>query len=82
MITEQLVQLMTLPVGWDGYTAPPVSQESVETALQVLTALTTAPQAVPAGAGGVQLEWHTETLTMEMEIRGDGVVAVHVEVHV
>lgn len=80
MIPEQLAQLMTLPVGWDGYGAPPVSQESVETALKVLAALTTAPQAVPAGAGGVQLEWHTPWFTLEIEILDGEAIAMYAEV--
>lgn len=68
---EKLVQLQ---VGWDGYSARPVSLLNANFALRVLDAIcgsgAEAPQIVPGLEGDVQLEWHTLKGDVELHILG------------
>lgn len=61
---------------WDSYGAYPVTQASLEKAdlmlewVKVIGAKE--PRPVPTGEGGIQLEWHTGGLLVELEIAPDG----------
>lgn len=69
---ERLVGLITLPENWDSYGAPPVDPQCVHTAIRLLLDTmqddSPAPAVVPTCRGGVQLEWHTRGLDLEVEI--------------
>lgn len=68
---QVLADLLHLPSGWDSYAARPVTTSHVEAALQVLWSVirrdTPAPTVVPTNQGGVQLEWHTGGIDLEIE---------------
>lgn len=68
---QALVDLLDLPAGWDSYGARPVDRRHVDAALRVLLLImrhnTPAPSVVPTNRGGVQLEWHTGGIDLEIE---------------
>lgn len=68
---QALVDLLDLPYGWDSYGASPVGRSHVDAALQVLSRImrrdSPAPAVVPTNRGGVQLEWHTGGIDLEIE---------------
>ncbi|HEX7048917.1 MAG TPA: hypothetical protein VF188_01795 [Longimicrobiales bacterium] len=69
----RLARLLELEPDWDSYGARAVSIAAADTALVLLLGLagpeTPAPHIVPTPAGGVQIEWHTPRLDLEVEIR-------------
>lgn len=69
---EKLVR--ELPVGWDGYSAKPVSLLSANFALRMLDAIcgsgADTPQIVPGLEGDLQLEWHTMKGDVELHVLG------------
>ncbi len=68
---EALVALLGLPSGWDSYGARAIAPSHVDAALQVLSRImrhdSPAPTVVPTNRGGVQLEWHTSGIDLEIE---------------
>jgi hypothetical protein len=68
----KMIELLELPPGWNSYNAKPISKENVNFALRVLSqtmrANTPAPTVVPMVRGGVQLEWHTRGINLELSI--------------
>ncbi|MBI3696221.1 MAG: hypothetical protein HY238_15465 [Acidobacteria bacterium] len=84
-IAQALSSLLALPTNWDSYGARPVNPECVSYALQLLRstmkAETPAPAVVPTCAGGVQIEWHTRGIDLEIEIRSPGQSSVLYEDH-
>lgn len=68
-------RLLNLPAGWDSYGANRIEIGSIEQALQILDRLMTentpAPSIVPTADGGVQLEWHTHTVDLEIVVSPD-----------
>lgn len=75
-VVARLLDLASLPVGWDGHRGRPVSPQSATYALDVLAAVmrpgTPAPSIVPLSGGAVQLEWHRKGWDIELEIGGPG----------
>ena len=74
-IAQQLHTFLVLPPGWDGYDAPPVTQENVDFALSILESLKGSDHAslqmlqpVPGTNGSLQLEWHTAQGAVELYI--------------
>jgi len=69
---HRLIQLMSLPIGWDGHYGRPVTWTAGSYALQVLQAIMKphVPLAaiMPLSSGGVQLEWHRKGWDLEIEI--------------
>jgi hypothetical protein len=67
-----LTELMTLTANWDSYGAPTINPMSVASALEVLSWVmrrdTIVPTVVPTVQGGVQLEWHTHGIDLEVEV--------------
>lgn len=63
--------LLELRAGWDAHDAPPIQPAYVESALQVIFAVmknnAPAPTVVPTSRGGVQIEWHTRGIDLEIE---------------
>jgi hypothetical protein len=71
-VKEQLQDLISLKIGWDGYQGEPVSFENANFALRVLEAIcfddTPTPQIVPGTGGDLQIEWHTHVTEIELHI--------------
>jgi hypothetical protein len=71
--TESLVGLLSLGQGWNSYGARPVDPLKVVAALELLAQVMSdsapAPTVVPTSRGGVQLEWHTLGIDLEVEVQ-------------
>jgi len=69
---QTLIELLELPGGWNSYKASPIRKENVNFAVELLARLmrveTPAPNVVPKVRGGVQLEWHTRGVNLEIAI--------------
>lgn len=69
---SQIARLLELRAGWDSNNAKPVQREAVNGALQVLSKVlgpaTPSPQVVPTVGGGLQLEWHSGGLDIEVYV--------------
>jgi hypothetical protein len=69
---QTLIELLELPGGWNSYKAIPIRKENVNCAVELLARLmrvdTPAPNVVPKVRGGVQLEWHTRGVNLEIAI--------------
>jgi hypothetical protein len=79
-VVERTAELLALDPNWDSYGAAPVQPRAVESALDLLLKVmkddTPRPAVVPANTGGVQLEWHSAILDLEVEIAVDGTTTV------
>jgi hypothetical protein len=71
-VSRRLIQLLNLPQGWDGYSAEPISEAMAAFVTNVLNSTmsegTPSPDIVPASGGGVQIEWHTGGVDIELFI--------------
>jgi hypothetical protein len=80
---KKLGQLLTLPFNWNSYGAKAIDLARVVAAWQLLTAImreeTPPPAVVPTSRGGIQLEWHTRGIDLEIEIVAPGQFAVSFE---
>lgn len=72
--------LLAMREGWDSYGARPIDPTNVKTAIELVITLmddrTPVPSVVPTSAGGVQLEWHTRGIDLEIEIRSPSRISV------
>lgn len=70
---QTVIELLDLPENWDSYGARPINREIVLFALQLLCETmptdTPAPTVIPTNRGGVQFEWHTRGIDLEIEIQ-------------
>ncbi len=66
-----LAALLQLRAGWDTRGSPPIQVAYAKSALDVIFAVmrdnTPAPSVVPTSRGGVQIEWHTRGIDLEVE---------------
>ena len=64
--------LLSLPEGWNSHSAKPIAvrnaRAAIELLAQVLRTDTPPPDVVPRVQGGIQLEWHTEKVDIEIYI--------------
>lgn len=64
--------LLTLEEDWDSYGASPVKLEFASTAIDLLQSVmhpnTPPPAIVPTAIGGIQIEWHTNGMDLEIEV--------------
>lgn len=71
-IEQAISGLLNLPPNWDSYGAKQVSNKLLEYTVDLLSVILTnddpIPQIVPTSRGGVQIEWHTDTCDLEIEI--------------
>jgi hypothetical protein len=71
-ICQDLFNLLSLRPNWDSYGAYAIEIESVVNALNMLEKIadlnTPKPSVVPTVLGGIQLEWHTKGIDLEIEI--------------
>ena len=71
---DKFEELKALPDGWDSYGAPALDKAIVDSARQFLQRVSV----VPCSDGGVQLEWHTHGIDMEIEFEPDGRLGVYI----
>jgi len=80
---ERMIELLELPPGWNSYNARPITKENVNFAFNLLGRImrhdTPAPNVVPMVRGGVQLEWHTRGINLEISIYSPGEVSFFAE---
>lgn len=80
---QNLIDLLELPENWDSYGAPLIDRNIVSYVLQLLYEMmrddTPPPAVVPTNRGGVQLEWHTRGIDLEIEIQAPGHIVVSYE---
>ena len=69
---EGVVDLLGLQAGWNSYSAKPIEPRNAIRAVQLLFELldpkTPTPIVVPTVRGGIQLEWHTKGVDIEVYI--------------
>ena len=84
-VVKVMSELLNLPENWDSYGACRISPAATAFALQLLSETmqtdTPVPALVPTSGGGVQLEWHTRGIDLEVEIRSPGRLYVSYEDH-
>jgi hypothetical protein len=84
-VVKVMGELLNLPENWDSYGACRISPAATEFALQLLPETmrvdTPVPTVVPTSSGGVQLEWHTRGIDLEVEIKSPGRLYVSYEDH-
>lgn len=70
-VATEMLGLLSLPPGWDTYNAPAIDPRRVVAAFITLASAvrksTPRPAIVPTLSGGVQLEWHTRGIDLEIE---------------
>lgn len=80
---ERMMELLKLPPGWNSYNAKPIEMENVKLAANILSLVmshgTPVPHVVPLVRGGVQLEWHTRGINLEIEISSPEQVSFYAE---
>jgi hypothetical protein len=69
---EKFSQLLALGPNWDSYGAQPIDAQRVLAALGLLGRVmhndSPSPAVVPTNGGGVQLEWHTDGVDLEIDV--------------
>lgn len=84
-VVTAIGELLNLPENWDSYGARRIRPSAVVFALQLLSDTmgpdTPTPSVAPTPHGGVQLEWHTRGIDLEIEVRSPGRVQVSYEDH-
>src|SRR5687768_491011 len=79
---EVLQSLAELREDWDSYGAIPPSPMALERAWHHASALVehglAMPEVFPTRSGGIQLEWHRESVELEWEIDADGATGVFI----
>jgi hypothetical protein len=67
-----VVDLLRLPAGWNSYSAKPIAPQTASHAIRLLAEFlksqTPPPAVVPTVRGGIQLEWHTKGVDLEIYI--------------
>jgi hypothetical protein len=79
-LEHQLNRLGLLRRGWDGAAAAAVTDRALVEAATILASVvgerTLLPQIFPLVDGGVQIEWHAGGDNIEVEVEGDGSIAI------
>jgi hypothetical protein len=61
-----------LPEGWDSYGAKSIERHAIDSAIELLRQTvqhdTPKPAVVPTNQAGIQIEWHTRGIDLEIEI--------------
>ncbi len=69
---EAVAELLNLPKGWNSYAAKPIAPQNAVRAIRLLAEFlqpqTPPPAIVPRVQGGIQLEWHTKSIDIEVYI--------------
>ncbi|MCX6647577.1 MAG: hypothetical protein NTY09_14635 [bacterium] len=79
-ILQKINKLSSLPLNWDEYGAKKIGREVIIGAIQLLSTIsqesTPEPYVFPTATGGIQIEWHTEEVDLEVEVTEDGSILV------
>ena len=82
-IRDAVYELLNLPNNWDSYGAAPVKHEYAVSAVELLHIImdqrTPVPAVVPTAPGGIQIEWHTNGIDLEIEIESTSRINVSFE---
>lgn len=71
---KRLEMFQTFENGWDGYDAPPISEDIITKAIALLCKLPSMPFVSASPSGTIQLEWENAGGYLEIEIgTGDSV---------
>jgi hypothetical protein len=74
--TEAVVELLKLPAGWNSYAAKVIAPQNAVQAIRFLADFvgpdTPQPAVVPRVQGGIQIEWHTMDIDIEVYIDAPG----------
>jgi len=69
---EEIQAFLRLPENWNSYGARPIAPHTLRAAMELLNDIvrsdTPRPIAIPTAGGGVQFEWHTRGIDLEIEI--------------
>jgi len=80
---EAVADLLSLPPGWNSYSAKPIDHGSAKRAIRLLAEFlepnTPPPSVVPTVKGGIQLEWHTKGVDVEIYIESPDEVSFFAE---
>lgn len=80
---ESVAALLSLPPGWNSYSARPIAPQNAIRAIGLIWNLLqpgiAAPMVVPRVRGGIQLEWHTEAGDIEVYIESPDQVSYFAE---
>ncbi|GEM_PF-3334838 len=75
-VAEKLARILELPSDWNSYGAAPIDTNAVIQAYGVLNKIaelnTPSPAVLPTPRKGIQFEWHTKDLDLEIEVSPDG----------
>jgi len=75
-VERKLMSFVNLEANWNSYGARPVHESVARAASDLLRQLVrpsaTEPAVVPTSGGGVQIEWHTRSLDLEIELASVG----------
>jgi hypothetical protein len=78
---RKITELLQLAPNWDGYGASEVRQDVAAKALTALWNLlendSPAPNVVPLGDGGIQVEWHRYGRSLELEFPASGAASFY-----
>ena len=81
--SDRVIELVRLPLGWDGHDGRPanfdVADFAVQFLLQTLELDGPAPLVVPLSYGGLQLEWHERGIDLEIEVEAPNRIFVSFE---
>jgi hypothetical protein len=77
-LAETFSSLLSLAANWNGYGAPAISTDVARAALglafQINVSPDLAPTIIPTQDGGIQFEWHTGGVDLEVELLPNGAV--------
>jgi hypothetical protein len=75
-LDRELMSLVNLEANWNSYGARPVHESTVRAASDLLRQLirpsVPGPAVVPTSGGGIQFEWHTDDIDLEIELASAG----------
>jgi hypothetical protein len=71
-VEKALGEFLALPANWDSYGARRIDPGAVQAGIQVLYKYVPSgsppPHVVPTSRGGVQIEWHTQGIDLQIEV--------------
>jgi hypothetical protein len=82
-LAAHFAELRALPAGWNGYNSAPIRDDVIDWAANLADVLMTLgmppPFLCPTSDGGLQLEWHTRGVDLEIMIGEPGQAWIEAE---